>query len=102
MAELIAYLNGEYVPISQCKVSVMDIGITTGSSVTDMVRTFNHEIFRLEDHVDRFFAAAKNAYLKIPHTKEEVCEISRKLIELNKEIYPECEFGMCYYVTPST
>ena len=100
MAELIAYLNGEYVPISQCKVSVMDIGITTGSSVTDMVRTFNGEIFRLEDHVDRFFAAAKNAYLKIPHTKEEVCEISRKLIELNKEIYPECEFGMCYYVTP--
>ena len=100
MAELIAYLNGQYVPISQCKVSVMDIGITTGASVTDMVRTFNKEIFRLEEHVDRFFAAAKNAYLKIPHTKEEVCEISRKLIELNSEIYPECELGMCYYVTP--
>ena len=33
MSELIAFLNGEYVPISQCKVSVMDIGITTGSSV---------------------------------------------------------------------
>lgn len=102
MAELISYLNGEYVPISQCNISVMDIGITTGASVTDMVRTFNGEIFRLEDHVNRFFAAAKNAYLKIPHTKEEVCEISRKLIELNREIYPECEFGMCYYVTPGT
>ena len=100
MPELITYLNGEYVPVSQCKISVMDVGVTTGASVTDMVRTFNHEIFRLEDHVDRFFAAAKHNYLKIPHTKEEVCEISRKLIELNKEIYPECEFGMCYYATP--
>ena len=100
MAELICYLNGEYLPISQCKISVMDIGVTTGASVTDMVRTFNHEIFRLEDHVDRFFAAAKHSYLNIPHTKEEVCEISRKLIELNAEIYPECELGMCYYVTP--
>lgn len=100
MSELVAYLNGEYVPVSQCKISVMDIGVTSGASVTDMTRTFNHKIFRLEDHVDRFFAAAKHNYLKIPHTKEEVCEISRKLIELNKEVYPECEFGMCYYVTP--
>ena len=57
MAELIAYLNGEYVPISQCKVSVMDIGITTGSSVTDMVRTFNGEIFPLE--INKFFRADK-------------------------------------------
>ena len=44
MPELITYLNGEYVPISQCKVSVMDIGVTTGASVTDMVRTFNQKI----------------------------------------------------------
>ena len=102
MSELIAYLNGKFVPISQCKVSVMDIGITTGASVTDMVRTFNKEIFRLDEHVNRFFAAAKNAYLKIPYTKEEVIEISKKLIELNSEVYPECEFGMCYYVTPGT
>ena len=100
MPELIAYLNGEYVPVSQCKISVMDIGVTSGASVTDMTRTFNHQLFRLEEHVDRFFAAAKHNYLKIPHSKEEVCEISRKLIELNKEVYPECEFGMCYYVTP--
>ena len=100
MSELIAYLNGEYVPVSQCKISVMDIGVTSGASVTDMTRTFHQELFRLEDHVDRFFAAAKHNYLKIPHTKEEVCQISRKIIELNKKVYPECEFGMCYYVTP--
>ena len=74
MSELIAYLNGAYIPVSQCKISVMDIGVTTGASVTDMVRTFNHEIFRLEDHVNRFFDAAKHSYLTIPHTKEEVCE----------------------------
>ena len=100
MPELIAYLNGEYVPVSQCKIPVMDIGVTSGASVTDMTRTFHHQLFRLEEHVDRFFAAAKHNYLTIPHSRKEVCEISRKLIELNKEVYPECEFGMCYYVTP--
>jgi branched-subunit amino acid aminotransferase/4-amino-4-deoxychorismate lyase len=78
----------------------MDIGITNGASVTDFVRTFHQKAFRLEEHVDRFFKGAKNAYLTIPHTREEVCEISRKLFELNAEVYPECELGMCYYVTP--
>ena len=98
--ELVAYLNGEYLPITQCKISVMDIGITNGASVTDFTRTFNQKLFRLEEHVERFFRAAKNAYLTIPHTKEEVCEISRKLIEANAAIYPECEFGVIFYVTP--
>ena len=98
--ELTAFLNGQYLPLSRCNISVMDVGITNAASVTDFIRTFNHKIFRLEDHVDRFFKAAKNAYLEIPYTKEEVYEISRTLIEKNAEMYPECEFGMCFYVTP--
>ena len=98
--ELTAFLNGKYIPISQCNISVMDLGVVTGASVTDFIRTFNHKIFRLEDHVDRFFKAAKNAYLEIPYTREEVYEISRKLIDINAEMYPECELGMCFYVTP--
>lgn len=99
MSELMTFLNGEYVPISQCKISVMDLGVVNGASVTDFIRTFNHKAFRLEDHINRFFAAAKNAYLTIPYTKEEVAEISNKLIAMNAEIYPECELGMCFYVT---
>ena len=98
--ELQAFLNGKYLPLTECNLSVMDVGITNAASVTDFVRTFNHKIFRLEDHVDRFMKAAKNAYLDIPYTKEEICEISEKLIELNAAVYPECEFGMCFYVTP--
>lgn len=97
--ELTAFLNGQYLPLSRCNISVMDVGITNAASVTDFIRTFNHKIFRLEDHVDRFFKAAKNAYLEIPYTKEEVYEISRTLVEKNAEMYPECEFGMCFYVT---
>lgn len=97
---LVAYLNGKYIPIQDCKISVMDIGITNGASVTDFTRTFNHELYRLEEHVDRFYKAAKNAFLTIPHTKEEIYEISRNLIEANALRYPECEFGLVFYVTP--
>jgi len=99
MSELIAFKNGEFMPLSQASVSVMDLGITNGASVTDFLRTFHHEPFRLDDHVDRFFRAAKNAYLDQPYTKEFVKETSCELLRRNAEIYPECELGMVFYIT---
>lgn len=100
MSELVAFKNGVYMPLSQCTVSVMDLGITNSASVTDFLRTFNHKPFRMEDHVDRFFRAAKNAYLRIPYTKKQVYEITEELIRRNVELYPECEMGVIFYVTP--
>ena len=98
--ELTAYKNGQYIPLSQCTVAAMDLGVVNGASVTDMVRTVHQEPFRLEDHVDRFYRAAKNAYLTIPVSKEETCEITRKLFKINGELYPECELAVAYYITP--
>ncbi len=100
MSELIAYKNGEYLPLSQCTVSVMDLGVTNGASVTDFLRTFNHVPFRLEEHTDRFYRAAKNAYLRLSVDKNQWMEVSRELIRRNAELYPECELGVIYYVTP--
>jgi len=99
MSELIAYRNGEYLPLSQCTVSVMDLGITNGAAVTDFLRTFNHIPFRIEDHIDRFYSAAKNAYITPPVTKEESMEITCELVRRNSEIYPECELGLIFYIT---
>ncbi len=99
MNELTAYKNGAYVPNSQCTVSVMDLGITNNASVTDFVRTFHHHPFRLEEHVQRFYRAAKNAYLTLPVSQEETAQITMELIQKNVPLYPECELGIVYYVT---
>ena len=47
MSEPLAYLKGEFVPASQCKLSIYDLGIVLGAAVTDFLRTFNHEPFRM-------------------------------------------------------
>lgn len=99
MGELLAYLNGEYVPQSECKLPVFDLGIVLGAAVTDFTRTFNGNLFRLEDHVDRLYKSCKYTYLQPKQTKEETIEISRKLVEENSKIMPGVEWGVIYYIT---
>lgn len=99
MPELLAYLNGEYIPHSECKLPIFDLGIVLGAAVTDFTRTFNGEPYRIEDHVDRLYKSCKYTYLKPKQTKEETIEISRKLIEHNSKVMPGNEWGIVYYIT---
>ena len=55
MSEASVYLNGEFVPQSQAHINVYDQGIVLGATITEMTRTFRHEPFRLDDHIDRLY-----------------------------------------------
>ncbi|MDA1162247.1 MAG: aminotransferase class IV [Planctomycetota bacterium] len=57
MSEPIAFLNDRLVPFSQATLSVTDLGVVAGASVTEMIRTFRHVPFRLSDHLDRLFGS---------------------------------------------
>jgi len=54
MSEPIAILNGRFVPVSEATLSVFDTGFVHGAAVGDMMRTFHHKPFRVEDHLQRF------------------------------------------------
>ena len=47
MAERVVYLNGEYVPERDAKVSVLDRGFRWGDAVYDATRTFEGRLFKL-------------------------------------------------------
>lgn len=53
MTEPIAWLNGEFVPLDQARLHVFDLGIVGGVSVAEMLRTFRHRLFRVDEHLDR-------------------------------------------------
>ncbi|MBI2964672.1 MAG: hypothetical protein HYY34_00550 [Chloroflexi bacterium] len=57
--ERVAYINGKIVPESQALVSFRDRGFLYGDAVFDTTRTFGHRIFKLEQHIDRFFRSLK-------------------------------------------
>lgn len=75
MEDMLIYIDGEFVKRSDAKVSVFDHGLLYGDGIFEGIRAYNNRVFRLDDHVDRFFAAAKAIMLDIPNTKAEIKEI---------------------------
>ena len=48
-SQQIAYVNGEFLPESEAKISINDRGFIYGDAVFDTARTFNGKIFFLDD-----------------------------------------------------
>lgn len=69
--ELIVYLNGEFVPESQAKISVFDHGLLYGDAVFDTWCAWAGGIFHLDAHLNRLFDSMKAVMIKPPLSKEE-------------------------------
>ncbi|MEO2047124.1 MAG: aminotransferase class IV [Pirellulales bacterium] len=99
MSEPIAYLKGQYVPASECVLPIYDLGIVLGASVTDFLRTFHQQAYRIEDHVQRFYRSCKYARITPPVPIAKSMAISEKLIATNSQLEPSAELGLVYYIT---
>ena len=51
--EPVVYLDGEYLPQSQAKVSVLDRGFLFGDGVYEVIPVFGGKPLRLSEHLDR-------------------------------------------------
>lgn len=71
----IIYLDGEYVPEKEAKISVFDHGVLYGDGVFEGIRAYSGRIFKCKEHIDRIFAAAKAIMLEIPLSKKELTEV---------------------------
>lgn len=83
MNQPIYYINGNYVPGSEAKLSVFDLSILRGFGVFDYLRTYKKRPFHLWDHLERLNYSAENLRLKIPYSLAEIASIIDSLIELN-------------------
>ena len=82
--ELLVYIDGEYCPKSQAKISVYDHGFLYGDGVFEGIRAYNGVVFKLKEHVDRLFRSAHALTLKIPLTKQEVINAVIETLRKNK------------------
>jgi len=100
MPEALVYLNGNLVPASQAHLAIFDAGVVLGATVTEMTRTFRHEPYRLDDHLDRLFRSLKYTRMEIGLTKAELASVSRELIAQNLKLAdPKDELGLIHFVT---
>ena len=53
MDQITVFLNGAWIPNSELHISVDDAGFLLGATVTERLRTFGGQVFRLNEHLDR-------------------------------------------------
>lgn len=82
--ELVVYIDGEYYPKSQAKISVFDHGLLYGDGVFEGIREYNGVVFKLKEHVDRLYRSAHAIMLKIPLAKEEMTQAVVETLRKNK------------------
>ena len=95
------YIHGEFIPASQAHISIYDFGIVLGATITDLLRTFKHRAYRLQDHVRRFYESCKYARINPPIAAEETIRVTEELIQRNvSSLEPEEELAVVYFITP--
>ena len=81
--ELLVYVDGEYFPKSQAKVSVFDHGLLYGDGVFEGIRAYSGSVFKLKEHVDRLYRSVHMIMLDIPLTKEQMIQAVLETLRKN-------------------
>ncbi len=81
---LLIYLNGTFVPEEQATVSVFDHGLLYGDGVFEGIRSYNCNVFKLKEHLERLKASAKYIMLDIPLSLDELEEAVIQTLQKNQ------------------
>ena len=79
----ICYLNGQFLPLEQASVSVMDRGFLFGDGVYEVVPVFAGRPFRLTEHLQRLHYSLAQIELPSPYSDEQWASLFDELIERN-------------------
>lgn len=68
----LVYINGQFFPAADARISVFDHGLLYGDGVFEGIRAYNGRVFRLDQHLERLYNSAKAIVLEIPLSLDEM------------------------------
>lgn len=81
------YLNGEYMPLSEAKVSVLDRGFLFGDGVYEVIPAYAGRLFRLEDHIVRLNNSLAGIRLPLSYSVADWQAIFQPMLDSSKDQY---------------
>lgn len=81
------YLNGDYLPLFEAKVSVLDRGFLFGDGVYEVIPAYNGRLFHLEDHMLRLENSLAGIRLDNPYNREQWRAIFTALLSPDRDQY---------------
>ncbi len=74
----IGYYNGELGDLEQMKIPMQDRALYFGDGVYDVTFAYDHKLFAMKDHLDRFYNSLRMLEIDFPLSREELeAEIQR-------------------------
>jgi len=80
------YIDGQFFPRADAKVSVMDSGYLLGDGVWEGIRLYNNHLIHLEKHLERLYEGAETIQMDIGVSKSEMKSALVKTLKKNKMI----------------
>ena len=76
------WYNNDLVDWQDVKVHILSHGLHYASCVFEGLRVYDGEIFKLEEHTDRLYYSAKKMDIKIPYSKDEINNATKKIVSV--------------------
>ncbi len=80
LPDLPCYLNGEYLPLAEARISPMDRGFLFGDGIYDAVPVYGRRCFRFDAHMERLEHGLSKLRIASPLMRAEWLALARKLI----------------------
>jgi len=79
----IIYLNGQYVPESEARISIFDRGTLFGDAVYDVVPVLSDRFINFDSHYSRLTRSLNSLSIPCPLSSEDLLKSIRKLVLIN-------------------
>lgn len=78
------YLNGQFMPIEEARIPVLDRGFIFGDGVYEVIPVYSRRPFRLAEHLRRLQHSLDGIRLDNPHSDSEWTQLLQQMIERNE------------------
>lgn len=85
MNDRLCFLNGEYQPLSEARIPVLDRGFIFGDGIYEVVPVYGRRLFRFDEHLARLNRSLSKLRIASPASREQWLERCRKLVATQPE-----------------
>ncbi len=80
------YLNGQFMPLPEAQISVLDRGFLFGDSVYEVIPAYGGQLFRLDQHLQRLEHSLHSVRMQNPLSPEQWRNVFNQLLQQRPDI----------------
>ena len=80
----IVYLNGEYLPADEAKISIFDRAVTFADAIYEVAGVLDGKLIDFEHHMQRYFSSLEKMGIDSPLDQQQILAAFRQLVDRNR------------------